>query len=237
MFNSLNTLKENKTNVEPIDTKKTVSNTVPLKRIPDKFYLDEDLYYGEGVPKINVMSTKTPTPIATFPTISPIIKPVTSASNDEFEKDKIKDTRFYSDYDNKFKPKHNIYDDLSFYNEPIIKPTTKPTTKPIIQPTATLYKTPKPVNYYTQQPDTTSLQTTPIPYRVDLIDPVDQIDLIDSIENFNSDCNNHIMTCNKCKELYDRHYKLNNDTKYSEIWDILSYILFAIVIIFLLDKF
>lgn len=219
MFNSLNTLKETNINAIPVNTDSKIKSTLKtssdkfsldeeigsLKRTPDKFYLDEDLHYGNGIPKINIMSTKTPTPA---PARSPVIKPVavikpTATLDNEFTNDKIKDLRFYSNYDNQFKSGHGVYDNLSFYNEPIIKQTQKPEIKQTIQ-----------------------YQPTP-----------DSIDSIAMIETFNSDCNNHIMSCNKCKELYDRHYKLNNNTNHGEIWDILSYIIFAIVIIFLLDKF
>jgi len=54
------------------------------------------------------------------------------------------------------------------------------------------------------------------------------------IESFNEDCHGHVLTCNKCKELYKRNF--NNVKENDEMWDILSYILFAIFIVFLLDK-
>lgn len=54
------------------------------------------------------------------------------------------------------------------------------------------------------------------------------------VEDFNSGCNGHVLSCDICKDLYRRNFKENKD--YDEKWDILSYILFAIFIIYLLDK-
>ena len=60
-----------------------------------------------------------------------------------------------------------------------------------------------------------------------------------SIETFKGTCNDymdHIYSCPKCMETFSNSANCKKEESYDELWEMFSYILFAIFVLFLVDR-
>jgi hypothetical protein len=117
-------------------------------------------------------------------------------------------------------PLSNPQDNLRFYNKPVPPQTLAPAPTPSTVPVTAL----------------STVQQTLVP-------TVDQTPVQQNVETFESDekecdaCVKHMLSCKLCKETIIKQFNLQDgDNKNQEIMELVSYILFGLFVLILLDN-